>query len=420
MPCQADDAAVASRDPALPGLTALLDDEQFAARLRSAFPTLVLTAARVLYLRYKPATSCIAAYEATIDGERRLGAALAVSPDAAVKLDNIERRGAEARLGELVGRAHDQFIAFTLLPFDDELPAAEAMLSASRQPATLKRLFADHPEQSGDGVAVLRYKPGRRLVVRVESATRAVACIKAYSPQAFDGVYARARWVSRVGRLPIVPVVGRSRRDHLLAFPWIDGTAVRDANEPRAHRSAGHTIAELHARGAARAPALTPANVDSPVAAAARAVATLDPSVGVSATRLAARVSRALESARERMVVVHGDCSPDQFISTANDARLIDFDHLGLGPAALDLGSYCAWLVSHAETRAQPWRDAFLTGYQENGGRIDESLTAVTTAAALLRLTSEPFRLRHLGWHDEMHRRLSRAEELISRVHVGT
>lgn len=420
MPCQTDDAAVASRDPALPGLAALLDDDRFAALLRSAFPSLAITAARALYLRYKPGTSCIASYEATINHERRLGAALAVSQDSAVKFDKFERHAAKSRLGELVARVDDHDLLFTLLPFDDDLPAADALLSECRQPATLARLFADHPEHSGDGVTVLRYKPGRRLVVRVDSATRVVACIKAYSSREFDGVYARTRWVSRAGQLPIVPVIGRSRRDHLLAFPWIDGPVVREADDPRAHRAAGKAIAELHGRGAARASVLTPVDVSAPLAAAARAVAALDPAVEARVARLADRALHALEAGRGHLVVVHGDCSPDQFIITADGALLIDFDHLGLGPAAIDLGAYRAWLESHAQTHAHTWGDAFLAGYQDNGGRIDESLIAASTAAALLRLTSEPFRLRRPGWHDEMHRRLSRAEELIDRVQVGT
>jgi len=62
------DAELAQRDRALPGLEVLLDDERLTTVLDEALPHAHLRRAEVSYLRYKPATNCLARCRLTVAG----------------------------------------------------------------------------------------------------------------------------------------------------------------------------------------------------------------------------------------------------------------------------------------------------------------------------------------------------------------
>jgi hypothetical protein len=66
-----EDRALAARDPALPGLALLLDDAAVATALRERLPEARVRAARSTYIRYKPGTNCLVAFELdTAEGSR--------------------------------------------------------------------------------------------------------------------------------------------------------------------------------------------------------------------------------------------------------------------------------------------------------------------------------------------------------------
>ena len=79
------DRVLVERDAALPGLATVLDPEALVIAVQRAFPQIQIDAAYSTYVRYKPGTNCLVAYELTIAG-RRLGAyATAHGTDAAIK-----------------------------------------------------------------------------------------------------------------------------------------------------------------------------------------------------------------------------------------------------------------------------------------------------------------------------------------------
>ena len=80
------DAELVARDRALPGLATLLDPEAFAAALREVAPELEFGAATPTYLRYKPATNCLAAYRLEAPGDELLVYAKAYGEGAGGKL----------------------------------------------------------------------------------------------------------------------------------------------------------------------------------------------------------------------------------------------------------------------------------------------------------------------------------------------
>ena len=64
-----EDASLARRDTSLPGLARLLDPDAFLAALRTHLPGVDLRGARSTYVRYKPGTNCLSAYQLDVSGE---------------------------------------------------------------------------------------------------------------------------------------------------------------------------------------------------------------------------------------------------------------------------------------------------------------------------------------------------------------
>ena len=61
----AADAKVVRRDPRIPALPLLLDNDAFVETLAGLYPGTAITALEARYLRYKPGMSCLAGYRAT-------------------------------------------------------------------------------------------------------------------------------------------------------------------------------------------------------------------------------------------------------------------------------------------------------------------------------------------------------------------
>src|SRR2546427_137056 len=63
-----NEAELARRDPAVPGLAMVLDPDSFATALRRAAPDADLRTAQITYRRYKPQNFCRVAYRLDVAG----------------------------------------------------------------------------------------------------------------------------------------------------------------------------------------------------------------------------------------------------------------------------------------------------------------------------------------------------------------
>ena len=63
------DAWLVEQDVNLPGLELLLDTSRFVQRIALCQPQQSITHGRAYYVRYKPGTSCLVAYQLVADGE---------------------------------------------------------------------------------------------------------------------------------------------------------------------------------------------------------------------------------------------------------------------------------------------------------------------------------------------------------------
>ena len=376
------DAALAARDGALPGFGALLDAGQLA---RDAG----LDGLQPAYLRYKPGTSCTVGLVPEAGG---LGAWMAVT-------------ATFARFAELAARPKWQKIGAIVLP---HIPAMLAPLAADRKLRAARRLIdpirrARLLEKLGLAdtcLTVLRYKPGRRLVLRADGPTAPRTIIKLHARFGdWEAALAGARFCETVGG---PAVIGASEANRAIAVTWAAGCELKADAPAERFRLAGLALAAAHAHpadGALRR--FRPPDTQTAI----RAIEALDPHLGTVARGLSLP---ALPDGGT--CSIHGDFSADQVVVGSEGAGIVDWDRAALGPASRDLGSALATLdldeICGADVADAA--HALLEGYASLRPLPPVEDIAAHRTHALLALASDGFRARRPHWDAEMRAVLAR------------
>lgn len=399
------DRAVCERDPALPGLATVLDAE--ALRRLAGRSDL-----SPVYLRYKPGTSCVAGLAAAGGGP--VAFAVLTYPPGRRYREVRERPSWQA--GPDPVRFHDDLcLAIVPASRDRRLKAARALADPDRGVARL----AERVEGTVVGLTLLRYKPGRRLVLRLDGAAGPLAILKAYGERDFEHARLGAAHAAALGSAPLLAEDGRRRS---LATGWIAGRSlcptVSGPPDAADLRATGAVLARLH-----REPLRPPRRLDrdaeaQELAAAAAALVSLRPELARLARRLAAAVADRLRALPFAPVLLHGDFSADQVILRGGEPTLIDWDRIALGDPARDLGSFLARLDVQAidgeidASEAEAAGEALIEGYAGAAGAAPGALAA-EQARALLALATEGFRLRRADWPQRAEAILARAEAAL-------
>ena len=412
------DAAVAARDPGLPGLALLLDGDRVAEALTELLPDCGLEHVRSTYLRYKPETSCLAGFAAMTRHGRIDLAAKAYKPRRyAIELARTVPEGLRSAVGPVALYLEQQAVLVRLVPYDRDLRALPRLVDPDRRRALLGKLV---PDLTGCDWRLLRHKPGRRHIGVLEAAGSARAIVKLYTESHFDQARLGARFAASMGG-PVL--LGSSRRHGILVSAWQPGRSLADLDpgDRRAAVSAaaaGAALALVHERRSGDLPLRNLADEARAVIAAARSLASLAPDLALRTMRLADRVAALILDSAERKVPLHGDFSADQVVVGPDRVHLIDWDRAGTGPRTLDLGCFVARLEADAlQAGGALPRElvaAFVDAYADAAGRRPKALR-VWTAAALLRLASEPFRQRRPDWPELARALLGRVERQVER-----
>ncbi|WP_158685290.1 phosphotransferase family protein [Microbacterium halophytorum] len=346
-------AALIERDPSLPELAVVLDDDAradaFGRRLE------------IERLRYKPGAAILAAVRDAA-GDRYWIASYA-DPDKLVKsADRARRAGAvtfapTARV--LSGPA-----------YADRLLVRRVMSHYGDRAATLA------------GARIVRYNPLRRLVVR--DGASAVKFAAEEAPMAAASALAAAG-------LPVLAPVRLG--DGVSSTPWWG--ADLDASPESAAR-AGEALAGIHL---VSPPALPVADPAREAGAAGQAIAAVLPELAGRARRVADRIARGPFG--RRRAFCHGDFTADQVLSDGSGIRIIDLDRAQIAAPESDLGSFLA-------CGGEP---SLLDGYRAAGGRVDEAAMRNHRALAILQRAIEPFRTAPADWPARVEGELARAEE---------
>lgn len=426
-----DDAELARRDPALPGLATLLDDDAFASALRSAAPDAGLETAHASYARYKPGTSCLVSYRLDVGGAEVDAYARAHPLDDLAKLEPARGRadtsGPPWRTPVLLAELG---IAVYPFPHDRRLRSLAGLADPGRRRALLARALPERPDLWEAGLRRLRYKPERRFVAELTADTGARALLKAYDDGDYRGASRNAKvFVSR-GSLRVAQRLGRSPGRRVLVTEWLPGRELMEglageAPDLDATAMAGAALAELHGQRPHRPGHHTSQGEAETVHEAAGAVGAVCPALAERARRLAVAIAAELAATAFAAVTIHGDFSADQVLVGDGTAAIVDLDHAVRSDPRTDLGSFTARLERDvlagklSSGRANAATAALLDGYRDRARGEFDGVKRGTgwirphTAARLLRLAPEPFRYREQDWHDGVEALLTRVQAIL-------
>ena len=227
------------------------------------------------------------------------------------------------------------------------------------------------------GGELIRYKPGRRAVIR------------------YPGAYGKLR---ADGRAPVaLPGTPRvlEHRPSLTVYEEVPGTPLRQCERAPWMHAVAAAMARLHAT-----------RVDLPahdIAAEARdlrAAAETAAAIGADSGDLTERLLAALAAVPPATATIHGSFHDDQVLVGDHGVTLLDLDSAAIGHPLFDVGEFASYLTAAGEEEA---RGRFLDAC---GAGPDALLFE---AAALLRWSSLPFRDLEPDWPDAVRRRIELA-----------
>lgn len=425
------DLAVIARDPALPGLAALLDAERFASMLRPLCPGREIGGVTPLYLRYKPGTSCLASYMIDVNGEPAHVYARCHRDDQGIKLQNANTGWEiEGDLGPGLLVDEELSVAVFGFPNDYEVRGLRKLYEPAKTPVRLGRILPAHPHLHNLEPELLRYKPERRFVGLYRAEAGPSAVLRLYTDQLFAEIRDKAGALRNTELLRVPRVIGQSGRYAAVAYEWVEGHTLdrllpKRGDHGRVLEDFGAGLHGIHRQRPRLRTMVSREDYARAVRGACSAAQTSDPDLGSRASSLAARVARALDEVEWCAQVIHGDLTADQVVVGSEAMHLIDLDRACFGDPRVDIGAFAAGLRvlttdgSLDQSVALASTGSFLESYWRSGGIGDWGSVRPFIAAALLLMAPEPFRCRRENWPELTGLILDAAEGVLADACVG-
>ncbi len=430
-------------DPGLPGLELAFDPDgvmdALAGRATGADPP---EKVRITYVRYKPGTSCVVAYAFAFRGaEPPLAGYAKVYGDsdfeiALAKVADRRWQG-ERGLPAYLVLERERLILF-FYPHDAELPGLRLFANPKGMQRALyahvRHRFPEDRWRISDSrlrVSLVRYKPEKRAVLRVETKAierdgeerrNLVVYGRAYTAGLAAGRFdamrsleeqASVRGVRVPTALACLPSEGVILVDCLAGAPVTVPVLGADGSLPARIGAALHRVHQCRPRGVER---LARAKIMDGCAATAASIAAVAPGLAEPARRVTEtlrRLSARVPAGEEGLV--HGDFHPGQILADGEDVGLLDFDRAHLGEVDEDLGNFRAHLLAAGGMDAGAC-DAVMEAMfaaHGRGWRRDSRATGFWTATGLINLAVQPFRTQEPAWHEQMSARLSLCEAIL-------
>lgn len=425
-------------DPALPSLGLALDGAAMAERLSGALAgcrsgELAVESCEPVYVRYKPATSCLVQYvvgirETGTDAAPGIKAYARLQPDRAAAVQS--GRASLRRLVDRARRHHadgpmaraaylaDLGAMFFLFPVDRRLRGLVRATAVRGARRALRSIDAEAADLQVSDVELVRYRPERKALLRyaLRSAPWPGLYAKLYADARQGRVFEAMRAARAAGAPTAAPIAALDGPSMLLQeeVPGIRLATLRGTSAYARHLEAvAAALERLHAALPAARDTVPAADERTLVLAASHAVGRLCPDLGARATTLAGAIVDRIGSVAGRPALVHGDFYDDQVLVTSRGACIVDLDDAAFGEPLTDIGTFLAHLSArYGGAGGEAARDAFLTAAATHDRRV-ASHAPLFEAAALLKLAVGPFRRLEADWQDGVARILALAEQRL-------
>lgn len=423
-----DDALVVAADPALPALKVVLDDDHAAQVIEHHYPHLQGAAVRCTYLRYKPGTSCLAAFALELPRGNTTVYAKAYPADQNAKLAKAAVLSRQ-ELSGLPGRVVIEDLGLILIPFplDDELPLLQRIAARDGRESLLRRLIGQRPGLADADLNLLSYKPERRFVARLDLRGKPCGVLKIHAQAEFEPINRATKRLHSIQAICAPQTLGYSNRHRAVLLSWLAGESLTSllSNPSQAVEAlalVGATLAKLHGERVTKIPLRSRQEDSAEIDNLRNTFSFLTAELSDTRNRQVQQCSQAICDLSDKLVTTHGDFHLKQSILQQNSAALIDLDSLALGNASYDVGNFLAHLDrelivgNFTAEQHDLYCESFLRSYVEARGELTPSELRVYRVAGLLKLAQEPFRLRLSHWLLRTSQIMERCEELLRRV----
>jgi thiamine kinase-like enzyme len=415
------DAAVVARDPALPGLALLMDDEALQDVIVHSQLGTEIDAVHADYLRYKPGTNCLARLRFQANGVDTFGYAITYRHKAKRKLG----RGAfeaNRRISKDGGVTCEHVVIYRF-PHDRRLPALSKLGTDGDLRQLLSRIAPTFASEPNIQLKTLRYKPERRYVAQLLLVDQPVAALKLYSFDAYGAARRAEKTVSGMQANCFARCFGHSNSHGALLFEWEQGatsllsTLSGDSNGLQLC-SAASAVQRLHSQRFAKLPIRTRDEYLHQLGTQfVQLQWMLDEQSTILDAIFNAVTQRLSDSVEPQFVSCHGDLHPEQLVCGKRGSILLDFDRACLAEAASDLGYLWAEWRTQDDPESYAERDTlfetFLDAYQSFGGTLDRERIRAYAAGRLIALAGECFRHRRADWRKDAQHRIDQAAMIL-------
>ncbi len=413
------DTELIKRDSSLMGLTYLLDETKLLVLFQKGFPEKSYSHLKLLYIRYKPQTSCLVRVE--LESKEGLEQAFATAHQSENKDKFIKADLAPPELCSIFGELG---IILQRFPYDRKLKPLTKLLNENQRPELLQKPLGDALGETK--LHALVYKPERRFVARLETESQTYA-LKLYSKDSFKQAQANTQWLKTLADLPIAQGCGSSEKYQLIAFDWLEGKTLRELfaenkASPDILYQLGQVLAKLHAQNASGFIARERLAEKERLEALGTWLSWLLPDLAQDLYHLSHYLGKEFLTSPHLQALVHGDFYDKQVLVHQETIGLIDFDEAYQGDPAHDIGLFIAHLERNMLiNRLSPQQfdqslPAFLKGY-ESISRLPERIS-LYTATELIGLAPHFFRNRQPDWPYYTRKLIFRAADLVKESYL--
>lgn len=416
------DASIVARDPAIPGLELLLDEAAMLDTLRTRMPAAEFEKASKHYIRYKPGMNCLVRYVLEGKNGKIDIYAKAHGPDAASKLNKVERRHVVDTLpGQGCLLLPEYGVTVSTFPNDRKLKVLCRLGDPEQCNALFRKILPHKPALHNPVVETLQYKPERRFVACLHGQDGEKAVVKIHGKKEFIRASTGAKYFKTINSTAFPRLFGRSTRHRILVSKWVHGQRLCDIYAARDFdlewiSKLGQSLANFHRPyNGVILPERMPGHEASDLQAIARTLGILLPEFAGRINLLAREIASLLQSLTPVSRVLHGDFYASQVLCNTSRIQLIDSDDVCYGHPAVDIGLFLAHMEREVVNETMSPEQAglikrrLLEAYPGCTGKELRAAIELYTAAGLLQLVHHPFRNCEQDWPERVEKILTAA-----------